>query len=680
MQRQSLLVALLIGVTAAAFWQVYQLDFVWDDSVNLVNNPYMAKDFWPGLARFWLKPFAYLYVPLTYTVWLLIARFGTLWSLLIGSSAQVTAAPYHLVNLLFHLAAVIVVFAILKKLTHRDWPAAAGALLFAVHPVQVEAVAWVTGLKDVLGGLLSLVAVWQYLSYAEGAAVAHKPADYAKERVNLEADSILTAKARRRHYALASVAFGLAILAKPTAAALPLALWVLDCVLVGRSMRQATGSLAGWLVAGLLTAWVTIIAQTEELIDYFTPLWARPLLLADAIGFYAYKLIYPLRLGIDYGRSAQWVVKEGWLDFFWMVPFVIAMLIWRSKGQRPRMLAAAAIFVVGILPVSGLFLFVFQKISIVADRYLYFSMLGPALVVASILSERRGKPAAMVTAAVLGLLAVKTSMQVQVWRDKGTLFASALAINPKSWIARNNYAYDLLDHGKIDEALAQLQEVLQQKPELIDSIVSVGIILAQQGKLDEAMARYEEALRIHPSSPISALAHNGMADVLSERGQVDDAIHHYREAVRIDPEYFDAQQKLGNLLFERGQMDEAIPHLEQGLKGIMIRPDAYNNLAIALAKTGRIDEAIGLLRVALRTDPNDAGTRNNLGIILAGTGEVEGGVEQFREAVRLQPDFAQAHENLSRALGLLGKLDEASRHHQEAQRIEAAQKSATPGR
>jgi tetratricopeptide (TPR) repeat protein len=673
MSRQSSLAALLIVVTVAVFGQVYDFAFVWDDYVNLVQNPYMVKASGSDLARFWSKPFADLYVPLTYTVWLILTRTVTLWSLLDGSAAQLWPGPFHAANLLLHILAVLVVFAILKKLVRRDWPAAAGALLFAVHPVQVEPVAWVTGLKDVLAGLLSLVSVWQYLAYAEIAAAAGKSAsDNSKKKESEDSEDSLT-KRKRLHYGLATAAFALALLAKPTAAVVPAALWVLDYYLIGRSMRAATRSLAGWILLVLPIAVVAKMAQTAELVEYITPLWFRPLLFADALGFYLFKLVFPVRLAIDYGRSAQWVVKEGWLDFFWLIPCVAAILLWFGRQRRPWLIAAAALFVIGILPVSGLSVFAFQSISVVADRYLYFSMLGPALALASILSEPRGKPTlvAALTVAMLGLLAIKSAVQVQFWRDENTLFAHALELNPKSWASRNHLGYDLARRGQYEEALEQFNEALREKPQFVDAMVNVGRILALQGKLDEATTRFEEALRIHPGS---VLAQFDLANVHAARGEFDEAIRHYREAIRLDPEYFPAHRELGNLLFDRGRIDESIAPLKEALRGNAVSLDVYNNLAIALAKTGQIDEAIGLLRAALRADPKDPETHNNLGIILAGTGQVEDGAEQFREAVRLRPDFAQAHENLSRALGLLGKAEEARYHHLEAQRFEAAKR------
>lgn len=685
MQRSSLLTALLIAVTVALFWPVYSFDFVWDDYVNIVDNPFMANPSWSSVVRFWTKPFFYLYVPLTYTVWVFITRAVSLWNLVEASAGPMAAGPYHLANLLLHILAVLVVFAILKKLVRRDWPAAAGAMLFAVHPMQIEPVAWVTGLKDVLAGLLSLLAVWQYLSYAVTTVAvddltAGDNIDKARKPSGHDATS---ARRRRIHYGLATAAFALALLAKPAAAMLPAALWVLDRCVIGRSMRDATRSLSGWLLLVLLVMVLAKMAQTEELVTYITPLWFRPLLFADAVGFYLFKLIVPLRLGVDYGRSAEWVVQEGWLEFFWLLPLVLAVFVWFERTRRPWLVPAAGLFVIGIIPVSGLVLFAFQEISVVADRYLYFSMLGPALALASLLSERGGKPALAITAALLSLLAIKSAAQVQLWRDESTLFTHALAVNPRSWLARNNLANDSLKHGKIDEALARFEQVLLQKPQLADTIITVGNILADQGKLDEAVVRYQEALRQALSLRLllsAARAHTELANVFIVRGDVEEATRHYREALRNDPEYFPAHQNLGILLFNRGQIDAAIPHLETALNAGSPSLAVYNNLAIALAKSGRIDEAVQHLRTALRMNPKDADAHNNLGIILAGTGQVEDGAAEFREAARLRPDFAQAHENLSRAMGILGKPEDAARHHQEALRIEAARRASGAAR
>jgi tetratricopeptide (TPR) repeat protein len=412
-------------------------------------------------------------------------------------------------------------------------------------------------------------------------------------------------------------------------------------------------------------------AQGIELVNFITPPWLRPVLMVDALGFYLYKLVFPLWLGVDYGRSAEWVATEGWRQFVWLIPCGVAPLIWFGSKRRPWLIAASALFVIGILPVSGLLLFAFQNISNAADRYLYFSMLGPAMALAFFLSERSDKPVIAVTVLVLSLWSLKSVAQIQIWRDENSLFSHALHLNPASWVSRNNLAYYLSRHGKLEDAITQYKLVLQQKPEHVDAITNLGSIYARQGKLDEAIAQYQEALRIHP---VSAPAHTGLANILASRGEIDEAIRHYREALKSDSEDFEARQNLGNLLFNKGQNEAAIEHFMSALQGNSASADVYNNLAIALAKTGRVNEAIDYLRSALRANPNDADTHNNLGIALAGTGQIEDGAEHFREAVRLRPDFYQAHENLSRALAVLGNVQEAGKEHQEAQRIEQLQR------
>src|SRR5215813_1795845 len=220
---------LLVLVTLAVFWQVHGYQFVlWDDGLHIFDNPYLQALTFDNILAFWRKPYAELYMPLTYTLWALTA----------AVSRGVTANPtdgvpldpqvFHALNLLVHLLSVLVVWRIVRLLLSRivtrpaltrvAWAAAGGALLFAVHPLQVEAVAWVTGFKDVLGGFLSCVAVWQYLRYASGSVEAASPPKAAGGQVRRSVG----------RYWLATGVFVLALLAKPTAVVVPVVAWILD--------------------------------------------------------------------------------------------------------------------------------------------------------------------------------------------------------------------------------------------------------------------------------------------------------------------------------------------------------------------------------------------------------------------------------------------------------------------
>jgi tetratricopeptide (TPR) repeat protein len=712
----------------------------WDDYGNIVENPYLNPAR-PDVLYFWKKPYEGLYIPLTYTVWAALAGFSQ-GSGTHGDSGGLDPELFHLANLALHLLSVLVVFAILWKLVRSDWGACAGALLFALHPVQVEPVAWITGMKDVLAGFLSLVAVWQYLGYSTATSSSAKVTDESA-KASAEKGDTLNPGQKGYHYVLATLAFLLALLAKPTAAVVPLAAWLLDYWILRRSVSRRTLVLLGWTVLAVPFIAFAKLTQPDTAMKFIAPVWARPLVAGDALAFYLYKLVWPLWLGPDYGRSPEWVLQQRWIFVSWIVPCGLAVLIWLRKEWRPWLVASLGVFFVGVLPASGLIPFVFQSISTVADRYLYFSMLGPALAVAWLLSQYHGRLVVVGCVLMLGLLGVRTASQTQVWRDTMTLFTQASAVNPQSWTAHYNVGMALVGQGNLEEGIGHYRRALQIDPESARTQNELGIALARQGKVSEAIESYQQALRLLPGfalphynlgnllkgqgkltealrhyqeavriDPDFLAAHNNLAvalveggnseeaiqhfrrvleinpldsgayynlgNALAERGELEEAIKHYRRALQINPAYAEAQKVLGRISVQQGKLEEAIQQFRRSLEIDPKDADAHNSLGITLVMRGDVEEGIRHFRQAAQIDPDYAKAHHNLGNALAGQGKVKEAIDQFRQALRIEPKFAEAHESLGRALAAQGKREEAAKHIEEALRILRSQAASRP--
>jgi tetratricopeptide (TPR) repeat protein len=664
---------ILVFVSVAVFWPVIGHQFLaYDDSVNVYKNPYLQARSLNNLLHFWRYPYEGLYAPLTYTIWALAA-----WSpglLTANPSAAVTPDPrlFHSLNLLLHLLSILLVWRIIvlllrcKRLTgtgtHVDgnalpleWAACGGALLFAIHPLQVEPVAWISGFNDVLFGLLSFVAVWHFLQYVGAKMQAGQP-----PRVWW-------------HYGLATGAFILALLAKPTAVVLPVIVWILAAWSWRRSWRKQFAGLVVWFIIavawGMLTRWV----QPASNFDFEPPLWARPLIAGDAVSFYLYKLLLPLRLGPDYGRSPQVVLEHGWFFLAGLIPIALAGWLWLKRQKLSWLVMASGVFVVGLLPVLGLISFSFQHYSTVADRYVYLAMLGPALALAWGLTRPKKKLTVICVTFLLGFFLMRSVWQIPLWHDTVTFFESALRVNPNSFLAHNNLGFALAEQGQDVAAMNHFNEALRLESELPITHLNLGNALARQGKFEEAVHHYNEALRIVPTY---ARAHTNLGLLLAKQGQYDEAIAHHTEALRIEPVFAEAHTNLANVLARQGQFEEAMQHYTEALRLNPGYAKAHSNFGIALAMQKRFDEALHHFYEALRLEPNSAKAHANLAGLLLQQGNLQEAELHYTEAIRINPQYKNAHLRLSIILVSQGEFDRAKYHVSEVLHMDPDDKAA----
>src|SRR6185312_3258202 len=355
---------LILTLTLLVFAPVCRHGFVeWDDNFTIERNPLIQHPSLPNVLHYWTHAFMDLYVPVTYTAWAAIAQLSRLLS---GPEAPLNARLFHTASVLLHAFNAVLVFWLLRRLLKRYWPAAAGALLFALHPVQVEAVAWASGMKDVLCGTFTLLAVSQYV-------LAVAPAE--------ENEAERGTSRRRMHYIAGMVAMILGMLSKPTGMITPGLALTIDLLILKRPWREVVRSIVPWFLVALPCPIWTRICQPNRLqIDL--PLWQRPLIATDALTFYLCKIIFPWRLTYDYGRSPWVAFARGWALWTWIVPAAIATAVCLNRKRSTVPSAAAILLVIGVAPVLGLTVFDFELMSTVADHYLYVAMLGPALLTA----------------------------------------------------------------------------------------------------------------------------------------------------------------------------------------------------------------------------------------------------------------------------------------------------------
>ena len=618
----SIIILLLIIVPLVIFGPAGKFGFVgWDDDIHVYNNRYL-NSLTPGnLLHFWTGPHEAMYIPVTFTAWSLLTAISRLASPG-GIAFGLNPGIFHQANIFLHICNVLLLYGILKLLlrgSSRDpgrieWASGLGALLYGIHPFQVEPVIWISSLKDVLCGFFSLLALGQYLRYAQAVEINRQL-------------PIVNRRQRKRHGIYAIVFFGLALLSKAAAVPLVAIGWLLvhfrwrDSELTGRRaclkalFRPPFTMLLLWLGMTLPVIFMAKFSEQEIPLGYVAPLLSRGLLALDAIAFYLYKLILPLKLGIDYGRTPARVIENGWLYYSWIFPVLLTGFFLFLKSRR-RWLIILGVLVIGVLPTLGLVPHGYQVFSTVADRFLYLSMIAPALALSWIFLRSRKVIIPGICIAVVIIYSAAGVIQVRYWAGNLALFRHALKVNPSSYMAHYNLGLTMAGTGEPEGAIRHYRRAIEIKPDYGRAHNNLGAILTEQGEYLRAIRHYTEAFRLDPGNGRAFFnlysAHNDLGIRLADRGDLEEAIIQYRAAISVNPHYAEAYNNLGNALAARGELKEASAQYRRALR---IKPDyamAANNLGIALIRQGKQDEAIESFTYALQVNPGFTQARKNL--------------------------------------------------------------------
>lgn len=580
--------------TFLAFLPVLHNGFVaWDDDKNFLANP-SYRGLGPDQLR-WMWTTFHLghYVPLS---WMTLGLDYVLWGM--------NPFGYHLTNLLLHVVNAVLVYVLARHLLRGVTPpeqrsdtidvaasAAIAALLFALHPLRVESVAWITERRDVLSGCFSLLTVLAYLR--------------AIERV----------ETHRRWYAVALGSFACALLSKATSMSVPVVLLILNVYPLGRLGRPTT-----WTGAGARRVFVELVpfavlaAGTAllSLVALHPPeqLTAGGKLAASAysLAFYLWKTLVPIDLSPVYEMPQHLdPARLAFVASYAIVALLFGVL-WVIRRRWPGVAAACLAFVVLVLPMLGI---VQNGPQIAADRYTYLA--SPALAIlggAAFLwiTRRMRRPwlAGSAATSVLLVLGALTWRQSRVWHDTETLWTQVLRLDDDSSIGHVGMANVLLARGEVDQAIAHATRAIALAPEYAQAHNDLGVGLAREGNLPQASEEYLRALAIEPSNDEA----RGNLGVVSARlGDYDHAIALFEQALAINPHNADAQVNWGNTLVRLGRPQQAIAHYQRAL---MIRPDhadAEHNWGVALARQGQLAEAVVHFRRALALDPAHAEAR-----------------------------------------------------------------------
>ncbi len=555
-----------------------------DDDINLAHNADFKPPTAANVAKYWREPFMHMYMPVTYTLWAGVARFS--YEPAIGA---LNPHVFHAANVALHALNSALVFLHLRRLIGRGqletWAAAAGAVVFAAHPIQVEAVAWATGFKDMVYGACTLIALNAYV------VAAKQPKLFSKA------------------YLLATVALCLALLSKPTAVVVPLLALSIDRFVLGRPWASVARAVAPWFV---LAVPIVIITKVIQPAPQVTPIaaWARPLVAADALAFYAGTVLLPINLAADYGRTPAKVIASGQAYFTWIVPVVAGAVLWvlNRRGTSRPLLGGGAVVVAAALPLLGLVTFDQQKFSTVTDRYFYLSMVGVAIIVASLLARAPLRWWAG-PALVVGMVLIGTSMaQTRHWRDTMAVGQRALAVNPESEIGLNDVAGAYLDQGSASQALPVAKRAVELNENDHRAQWLLGAASWGVENTADAEVHFRRAMEIDPTAPLPV---SSLAALLAQQGRFEEVEPLARRAVELDPADPIARFTLGTTLMQLGRREEAAREMSVAARTSR-DPRVHATLGIVLAQLGRPDEARKALQNALTLNPSYAPAREEL--------------------------------------------------------------------
>jgi tetratricopeptide (TPR) repeat protein len=691
---------LLTVLLILAYTPIWHAGFLWDDDVMLTANPCIVGPL--GLKEIWTTNAADICPLTTTTLWLGHALWG------------LAPLPYHLANILMHGACAVVLWRVLRSL--RVQGAWLGASLWALHPVQVESVAWITEMKNTESGLFFLLSVLFFV----------------KHLTRPSPDPVNNARRTGLDHGLSVLFAALAMACKSSTVILPVVLclcaWWIERRWNWRNLARVMPMLLMSVAASALSIWT----QTLQPGIKTDPQWIRPwpqrlATAGDAVWFYLGKLIWPNPLITGYPR---WQINAGqWTSYLPLAAVILVLCVFWSARQSGRSelracFFAFAYFIVALLPVLGLIDPFISRYSLVFDHFQYLasmgplalagagfarswdflsksnadtpirrhadtflSPLGPALrgrrtpnkesicdlrdllcrfffvALARIANQLRISAAEnlwlrpALWAGLLSVLGFVTWQRTWAYQSEEILWTDTVAKNPDCWLGHYNIGNAFAQKGQTDQAITEYQRSLEIYPNYAQARTNLGNALFKKGHLDEAIAQYQKALQIDSHL---AVAYANLGNALFEKRHLGEAIEQYQMAVKADPDYAQAHANLGVAFFQKGQLDEAIAQYQ---KAVEINPnyaEARTNLGNALLQKGQLGEAIEQYQTAVQSSPNYALAHANLGVALLQKGQLKDAVAQFQEALRLNPGLSPVRERLARAQQALLKEGDTS--------------------
>ncbi len=604
MKTYALIAAMFFALTFAVFGSSLRSEFVsWDDNLLITDNPIVQQMNASTIAKAFTSYDPELYIPLT------LVSYQLDWT--IGGG---TPFMFHFTNIVLHTLNALLVTLVLYILLESGWLPLGLGLIFAVHPLNTEAVVWASGRKDVLCtffGLLSLVSFLRFL----------------------QDDT------RAKSYVGSIVFLFLALLSKVMAAMLPAVFLLMYAWRGIRVDRRRIVQIMPHIALSIAFIIVALFGKAKVLVS--TTLLQKILMAGKSTSFYVWKFLLPSDLSVVYPYTAS--IKLFSVDFILPLLFTTILLgcaVWAWKNAR-HVSIGILIYLVTLLPTFSNFA-KGGDLYFASDRYAYLPMLGLLMIVGVLASysmvgstartERTARRRlAVASLLIIGACAALATRQTTVWATSTSLYSHALKMYPNARVAHNNLGMELLLRGEYSEALNEMDAAIAIKRDP-RSLVNRATILSAMKRDDEALSQLQAVVA---ESPDIADAHYGLANIAWRKGNTEEAIREYNRALAIDPTYVNALNNLGAVYLERGDWNDAILTLK---KSIELRPafvESYYNLGGAYEKAGRLAEAEEMYRTSLKLKPNDPDALSALAVLLYDKKDIDGAASLLRQALAI---------------------------------------------
>jgi Flp pilus assembly protein TadD len=644
---------LIVATTFVIYWPAMHGGPVWDDEFNLTKPELRSLH---GLFRIWFDPIATAgemqYYPLVHSAfWIEHQLWGDAY------------LGYHLVNVLWHSLATVLLYLVLEKLSIPG--ALVAAAVFAVHPVMVESVAWMTEQKNTLSTVFYLAATLAYLNFDQVRGCPGRGCLGQRPSAIRETGALPHAPLSR--YLLALGLFACALFSKTATVTFPAVLLVIFWWQRGTlSWRRDVVPLAPFfglaLLAGLMTIYVETRLVGAEGAEFELTFVERFLLAGRNVWFYVTKLLWPANLSFTYRR---WTIDptQWWQWTFTIAALATTVALWAIRKRSRGPLAAWLIFCGTLAPVLGFVNVYMFRYTFVADHLQYLASIalivlasaGIALAFARLsLTGRRAL--ATVCVLVLATFAALSWQRSHIYANITALYEDTIQQNPSAWMAHNNLGLIRQSEGDYPTAIAHYHSSLRINPTNARAQNNLGRALTETGRLPEAIEVLRAARDLQPENPFIL---NNLAAAHIHSGQYGEARQLLESALSLEPDYAEAHDNLGLLLGLTGQLPEAIEQFREASRLNPNSANPRNNLGLFLSRAGHHEEAKRHYQQALQLAPNRADIRTNFAEVIRLTGHPLDAIQHYEIAIRLNPNHMQAYAGLSHALAQVGRTQES---------------------